>query len=280
MRYATLGQIPGKRHVQVRRNGDGSPLLVEEVMGYEGFSGNESILLHLQSPCRLDAGGRLPPIEREEWVPDAHVHRLADAQPGGAGRRPGLRPQPADVERRHRGVGVQAHRAARGLLPQRRGRRGDLRPPRQRRAAHGVRPRALPRARLRRDPARDHAHASSCPRARSSSGSASTPPARSRRPTATATATASCSSTRRSRSATSTPPAELETYDEARRVPGDRPGARRLPGVRARPPPVRRGGLGRLRLARTRSTPTTSSRAPGASTCRRPPTRPSRGRTS
>ena len=54
MRYATLGKVPGKRHVQVRRNGDGSPLLVEEVMGYEGFSGNESILLHLQSPCRLD----------------------------------------------------------------------------------------------------------------------------------------------------------------------------------------------------------------------------------
>ena len=63
MRYATLGKIPGKRHVQVRRNGDGSPLLVEEVMGYEGFSGNESILLHLQSPCRLDQVGEFRPIE-------------------------------------------------------------------------------------------------------------------------------------------------------------------------------------------------------------------------
>ena len=86
MRYATLGQIPAKRHVQVRRNGDGSPLLVEEVMGYEGFSGNESILLHLQSPCRLDDVGEFRPIERPEWVPDAHVHRLADAnlvEPGG-----------------------------------------------------------------------------------------------------------------------------------------------------------------------------------------------------
>ena len=47
MRYATLGAIPAKRHVQVRQNGAASPLLVEEVMGYEGFSGNESILLHL-----------------------------------------------------------------------------------------------------------------------------------------------------------------------------------------------------------------------------------------
>jgi homogentisate 1,2-dioxygenase len=86
MRYATLGQIPPKRHVQVRRNGGGSdgagaPLLVEEVMGYEGFSGNESILLHLQSPCRLDQVGAFRPIEREEWVPDAHVHRLADTNP-------------------------------------------------------------------------------------------------------------------------------------------------------------------------------------------------------
>ena len=64
MRYASLGKVPGKRHTQVRRNGDGSPLLVEEVMGYEGFSGNESILLHLQSPCRLDDVGEFRPIER------------------------------------------------------------------------------------------------------------------------------------------------------------------------------------------------------------------------
>ena len=79
MRYSRLGNIPAKRHVQVRANGSGSPLLVEEVMGYEGFSGNESILLHLQSPCRLDSVGEFRPIQREEWVPDAHVHRLADA---------------------------------------------------------------------------------------------------------------------------------------------------------------------------------------------------------
>jgi homogentisate 1,2-dioxygenase len=55
-------------------------------MGYEGFSGNESILLHLESPCRLDDVGGFRPIEREEWVPGAHVHRLADAnlvEPGG-----------------------------------------------------------------------------------------------------------------------------------------------------------------------------------------------------
>jgi homogentisate 1,2-dioxygenase len=88
MRYATLGRIPPKRHVQVRQDGDGSPLMVEEVMGYEGFSGNESILLHLQSPCRLDQVGEFRPIVREEWVPDAHVHRLADANPVEAGGDP------------------------------------------------------------------------------------------------------------------------------------------------------------------------------------------------
>jgi homogentisate 1,2-dioxygenase len=83
MRYASLGQVPPKRHAQTRHDGR---LLVEEVMGYEGFSGNESILYHLHSPCRLDDVGSFTPLAREEWVPDAHVHRLADANsvdPGG-----------------------------------------------------------------------------------------------------------------------------------------------------------------------------------------------------
>jgi homogentisate 1,2-dioxygenase len=78
MRYASLGQVPPKRHAQTRHNGR---LLVEEVMGYEGFSGNESILYHLHSPCRLDEVGSFTPLVREEWLPDTHVHRLADANP-------------------------------------------------------------------------------------------------------------------------------------------------------------------------------------------------------
>jgi homogentisate 1,2-dioxygenase len=66
---------------------------VEEVMGYEGFSGNESILYHLHSPCRIAEVGELRPLERDEWAPDTHVHRLADLrdiEPGGdavSGRR-------------------------------------------------------------------------------------------------------------------------------------------------------------------------------------------------
>ncbi len=72
MRYLTLGEVPPKRHVQVREDGR---LLVEEVLGYEGFSGNESILYHLHSPARVAEVGAFTPIAREEWVPDAHVHR-------------------------------------------------------------------------------------------------------------------------------------------------------------------------------------------------------------
>src|SRR6201989_1433587 len=94
MRYATLGRVPAKRHVQVRAGSNGSSrLLVEEVMGYEGFSGNESILYHLRSPCRLDGVGAFRRLPRAGWVPDAPVHRLADANgvaPGGdpiSGRR-------------------------------------------------------------------------------------------------------------------------------------------------------------------------------------------------
>ena len=83
MRYHSLGQIPQKRHVQFRdpeassANGD-APLLVEEVLGFEGFSGNESILYHLWSPCRVKDVGDFTPIEIEEWVPDTHVHRLTN----------------------------------------------------------------------------------------------------------------------------------------------------------------------------------------------------------
>jgi homogentisate 1,2-dioxygenase len=85
MRYLAIGELPRKRHAQFR-NGGGGRLLIEEVMGYEGFSGNESILYHLGSPCRIAGVGEFKPVVREEWVPPAHVHRLADAcgvAPGG-----------------------------------------------------------------------------------------------------------------------------------------------------------------------------------------------------
>ncbi len=83
MRYHRLGDVPAKRHTQFRTNGR---LLVEEVMGYEGFSGNESILYHVESPCRIADAGKFTPIEHREWVPDAHVHRhlqTASVEAGG-----------------------------------------------------------------------------------------------------------------------------------------------------------------------------------------------------
>ncbi len=85
MRYHSLGQVPPKRHVQFRdpqdTSGNGqAPLLVEEVMGFEGFSGNESILYHLFSPCRIKEVGEFESIALEEWVPEAHVHRLTDTR--------------------------------------------------------------------------------------------------------------------------------------------------------------------------------------------------------
>src|SRR5437773_2040654 len=79
----SLGDLPRKRHVVHRDNG---MLLTEEVMGFEGFSGLESILYHLQSPCRVIECGEFEPIVREEWVPAAHAHRHLrtwDVTPGG-----------------------------------------------------------------------------------------------------------------------------------------------------------------------------------------------------
>ena len=61
-------------------------------MGFEGFSGLESILYHLQSPCRVIELGEFEPIVREEWVPDAHIaisapgtcRRAATRSPAGS----------------------------------------------------------------------------------------------------------------------------------------------------------------------------------------------------
>jgi homogentisate 1,2-dioxygenase len=81
--YVKLGDVPRKRHVQVRDNGT---LLTEEVMGLEGFSGNESILYHLTSPCRVKELADFQQIERKEWVPDEHrpLHMSTwGVEPGG-----------------------------------------------------------------------------------------------------------------------------------------------------------------------------------------------------
>jgi homogentisate 1,2-dioxygenase len=90
MRYHRLGEVPAKRHVQFRdpASNGGGRLLVEEVLGFEGFSGNESILYHLESPCRIAEATEHEPIVHEEWVPDAHVHRHLRTEPLPAGGDP------------------------------------------------------------------------------------------------------------------------------------------------------------------------------------------------
>lgn len=99
MRYHHLGDIPEKPHTQFRRD---DVLLTEELIGLEGFSGNESLIYHLNSPCWVRELGEFVPIRREEWVPAAHAHRhmeTADLDPGGdpiTGRR--LLMWNADVE--------------------------------------------------------------------------------------------------------------------------------------------------------------------------------------
>jgi homogentisate 1,2-dioxygenase len=85
MRYEHRGELPAKRHTAHYRDG---VLLTEEVMGYEGFSGNESILYHLQSPCKVNELGTFTPIAREEWVPDAYAHRLLDTTQATGGGDP------------------------------------------------------------------------------------------------------------------------------------------------------------------------------------------------
>ena len=71
--YQRRGDVPRKRHIVFREN---ETLLTEEVMGLEGFTGNESILYHLVSPCRVKELGAFTRIEREEWVPEKHAHLL------------------------------------------------------------------------------------------------------------------------------------------------------------------------------------------------------------
>jgi len=85
-----MGKLPPKRHIQFR---DGGRLLTEEVLGLEGFSGNESILYHLNPPTQLQSIGAFEPVELEEWVPDEHQWRhfaTMDVEPAGdeiSGRR-------------------------------------------------------------------------------------------------------------------------------------------------------------------------------------------------
>ena len=150
--YQRLGDVPRKRHVQFRDNGT---LLTEEVMGLEGFDGE-----------------RVDPLPPDVSVPRREARRLrADrAQGMGAGRAPAAAHEDvgrrrrrrrargtaaADVERRRRDLALPADRGDGLLLPQRRGRRGDLRPRGLRDDRVDLRPHPVQARRLRRHPSRD-----------------------------------------------------------------------------------------------------------------------------
>lgn len=82
--YHSLGMMPHKRHTQFRKP-DGS-LYVEEVFGTHGFSGNESILYHINSPARIAGVSFQPATPPEIWHPDGQHHhhfQTADVPEGG-----------------------------------------------------------------------------------------------------------------------------------------------------------------------------------------------------
>ena len=159
MRYASLGSIPAKRHVQVRSQRRAARRSwSRRSWATRASRATSRSCFTCSRPAGSTGWASFTPIEREEWVPDAHVHRLADANvvdPGGdpvSGRR--LLMWNSDIE-----VSVckplEAHE---GFYRNGEGDEVHLHPPRQRRAAHRLRPRAVPRARLRGDPARHDAH--------------------------------------------------------------------------------------------------------------------------
>ncbi len=146
-------------------------LLTEEVMGFEGFSGLESILYHLHSPCRVIECRRVR-ADRARGVGARRARAPAppktwDVAPGGdavSGRR--LLMWNDDVE-------ISLCAADRGdgsLLPERRGRRGDLRPRGQRHARDDLRRPAVRARRLHRR-SRAARPTASAPRASSATSS-------------------------------------------------------------------------------------------------------------
>lgn len=84
MRYASVGELPRKRHSQHFEAGGGR--LAEELMGEQGFSGSSSLLYHRHSPSALvglEAVSFEPPAMREN-IPLTPWHlRLAGMGAGG-----------------------------------------------------------------------------------------------------------------------------------------------------------------------------------------------------
>ena len=247
MRYAQLGDVPAKRHVQFRQNGNApdrggprlrgllrqrvDPLPPAVALPRRARSATSS-RSSATSGCPRRTSTGSPTRIRSSPAATGSTAGACCSSTATSRSRSASRPTERDGFYRN-GEGDEVLFIHHGTGH----RRDDLRR------------RPLPPARLRRDPARHDLPRADADDRASRSGSASTRRARSRRRTATATATGSCSSTRRTRSATSTRPRELHTHTDRGELRADGPGARRLPGLRPRLPPVRRRRLGRLRLS-------------------------------
>ena len=282
MRYHSLGAVPQKRHVQFRDPEASSAQRRRSAAG-GGGAGLRGLLGQRVDPlppvvALPGQGRRRVHADRDRGVGARHPRAPADEHegPGGDGRQR-ARPARAAVQRRRRDRPL--HPGGRGglLLPRRRGRRGHLRPRGRGRRRDDLRHAALPQARLRRHPARDDL------------------PLPLRRPAALADLLHAgrdrdaeplpqplrAAARARAVLAARLPAAgDARHPSRARRVRGQGPRARRLPGLHHRLPPARRRRAGTATSTRTRSTSPTSSPRPGACTSRRPRTRTSRARTS
>ena len=90
MRYVSLGDVPAKRHAQPRRNGTLAGRGGPRLRGLLAATSRSSTTCTRPAGCRRSASST--PIVREEWVPDAHVHRLTDTAPLEPGGDPVERP--------------------------------------------------------------------------------------------------------------------------------------------------------------------------------------------
>ncbi len=179
-------------------------------------------------------------------MPDAHAHRHLRTWDVPAGGRRRRRPPAADVEQRRRDLALPPDRGDELLLPERRGRRGDLRPRRLGHARDDLRRPAVQAGRLHRRPARHDlplraGRRAALPRLRDA-GADHDPEALPQR-------------ARAADGARAVLPPRHPCADRVAHAPRPRRArregarARRLPDLRDRLPPVRRRRLGRLRLS-------------------------------
>ena len=103
--YVRVGDVPRKRHIW-HRGADGHRL-AEELMGEEGFSGASSLLYHLPLPERHHRASSRSTVGRSPLAPTSRSCPGTSGAPQLAGRRgPGDRPPgPARQRRRHHLLG-------------------------------------------------------------------------------------------------------------------------------------------------------------------------------